>query len=74
MIILFIIINPENNITPEKGRLLLSKPFLDDPYFKRTVVLLCEHSADGSFGLSSIDLRNDNSASLNFPEFTSMIP
>lgn len=40
----------KNNITPEKGSLLISEPFLPDPNFERTVVLLCEHNDDGSFG------------------------
>ncbi|HVN85906.1 MAG TPA: YqgE/AlgH family protein [Candidatus Binatia bacterium] len=31
--------------------LLLSMPQLNDPNFKRTVVLLCEHTRDGAFGL-----------------------
>jgi putative transcriptional regulator len=31
--------------------LLLSMPQLQDPNFARTVVLLCEHAADGAFGL-----------------------
>src|SRR5687767_7216517 len=39
-----------NKIKPEKGRLLISEPFLPDPNFERTVVLLCEHNAEGSFG------------------------
>jgi putative transcriptional regulator len=39
-----------NKLTPEKGRLLISEPFLSDPNFGRTVVLLCEHNAEGSFG------------------------
>lgn len=39
-----------NRITPEKGRLLISEPFLPDPNFERTVVLLCEHNEEGSFG------------------------
>jgi len=41
---------PENENTPEKGSILLSEPFLDDPYFKRTVILICEHNEEGSFG------------------------
>lgn len=41
---------PKNNIEPRKGKILLSEPFLDDPYFRRTVVLLCEHNEEGSFG------------------------
>lgn len=34
------------------GSLLISQPFLGDPNFERTVVLLCNHSEEeGSFGL-----------------------
>lgn len=40
----------KNQLKPEKGRLLISEPFLTDPNFERTVVLLCEHNDDGSFG------------------------
>jgi putative transcriptional regulator len=40
----------QNKRKPEKGRILVSEPFLADPNFERTVVLLCEHSTDGSFG------------------------
>ena len=32
------------------GTLLISDPFLKDPNFARTVVLLCEHRQEGSFG------------------------
>ena len=39
-----------NYLKPGKGRLLISEPFLPDPNFERTVVLLCEHNEDGSFG------------------------
>jgi putative transcriptional regulator len=40
----------KNDLIPEKGRLLISEPFLPDPNFERTVVLLCEHNEEGSFG------------------------
>jgi putative transcriptional regulator len=40
----------KNKLQPEKGRLLISEPFLPDPNFERTVVLLCEHNKRGSFG------------------------
>ena len=40
----------KNHFKPEKGRLLISEPFLADPNFERTVVLLCEHNEEGSFG------------------------
>lgn len=39
-----------NKLKPERGRLLISEPFLADPNFERTVVLLCEHNEEGSFG------------------------
>jgi putative transcriptional regulator len=37
-------------IDPGSGIMLISDPFLKDPNFMRTVVLLCEHNPDGSFG------------------------
>lgn len=40
----------KNKLKPEKGRLLISEPFLPDPNFERTVVLLCDHNEEGSFG------------------------
>lgn len=30
--------------------MLISEPYLPDPNFERTIVLLCEHNEDGSFG------------------------
>ena len=38
-------------LDPAKGRLLISEPFLPDPNFFRSVVLLTEHNQDGSVGL-----------------------
>ena len=37
--------------TPERGDLLISEPFLSDPNFGRTVIFLCEHDENGTFGL-----------------------
>ena len=37
-------------IEPAAGILLIADPFLKDPNFLRTVVLLCEHRQQGSFG------------------------
>ena len=34
----------------EKGSLLLAEPFISDPFFKRTVILVCDHGKEGSFG------------------------
>lgn len=40
-----------NMIEPAKGILLIAEPFLKDPNFMRTVVLLCRHEREqGSFG------------------------
>ncbi|HRI26057.1 MAG TPA: YqgE/AlgH family protein [Ferruginibacter sp.] len=38
-------------IDPGPGILLIADPFLKDPNFLRTVVFLCEHRQQGSFGL-----------------------
>ena len=40
-----------NGLKPAKGRILLSEPFMGDYYFGRSVILLAEHNAEGSFGL-----------------------
>lgn len=37
-------------VDPGTGILLISDPFLKDPNFMRTVVFLCEHREQGSFG------------------------
>lgn len=42
---------PEGGIEIAKGKLLIAMPTLLDPNFRQTVVLLCEHSAEGSLGL-----------------------
>jgi len=39
-----------NNIFPYKGCILISEPFSQDAYFKRSVVLLVEHNPEGSLG------------------------
>ena len=41
---------PENQLIPQKGRLLLAEPYIDDPFFKKSVIYLCGHSEEGSFG------------------------
>ena len=37
-------------IDPAPGILLIADPFLKDPNFLRTVIILCEHREEGSFG------------------------
>jgi len=40
----------KNALQPGKGKMLVSEPYLSDPNFGRTIILLCEHNAEGSFG------------------------
>lgn len=40
-----------SRLTPMAGRLLIAEPFMFDMYFRRTVVLLIDHSEEGSFGV-----------------------
>jgi putative transcriptional regulator len=37
-------------LTPSPGRLLIAEPFLSDPNFSRSVILLCESGTDGTVG------------------------
>jgi putative transcriptional regulator len=39
-----------NKLDPLKGRILISEPFLEDEYFRRSVILLCEFNEEGAFG------------------------
>ncbi len=52
-------IRPEDKI-PDKGRVLISEPFLPDSFFNRTIVYLTEHNEKGSVGFiinKSINIR-----------------
>lgn len=40
---------PEDKI-PERGKILISEPFLPDTYFNRSIVFLTDHSSEGSVG------------------------
>lgn len=64
-----------NRLIPRKGRVLLSDPFLGDEYFERSVVYLCEHSSEGSFGFVlnnfiDVPLQQLNE---NFPDLVSKV-
>lgn len=64
-----------NNIKPGKGKILISEPFLGDYYFKRSVVLLADHSEEGSFGLIMNKPLSMNLKEVvkDFPEFNTKI-
>lgn len=66
---------PDTHVEPVKGSLLLAEPFMDDPYFQRKVILLCEHNDEGSFGFvlnNYIDLTI-NDLMEEFPQFFSRV-
>lgn len=64
-----------NTKEPKRGSILISDPFLDEDYFRRSVILLCEHSENSSFGFvlnnyMDIDLHElDN----QFPDINARI-
>jgi len=50
---------PEDKI-PEKGKILISEPFLADSFFSRSIVYLTDHTVEGSVGFilnKTIDLK-----------------
>jgi putative transcriptional regulator len=67
--------SPDKDVRPVKGQVLLAEPFLNDPYFRRTVIFLCEHNTEGSFGFvlnNYIDVDLDQIME-NMPKFESRI-
>jgi putative transcriptional regulator len=60
---------------PSKGNLLVARPYLGDPHFEQTVVLLTTHNEDGTVGFvinKSLEVAFDDVV-LNFPKFNSTI-
>lgn len=63
------------NIKPNPGTILISEPSLRDMYFHRAVVLLADHTEEGSFGLilnKPLDVRF-NDIVKGFPEFDTKV-
>lgn len=65
-----------SSFSPEKGNLLIAEPFMKDPFFKRSVVILCEHSKEGIVGFilnQSLDIQISelipDLSDCNFPVF-----
>jgi len=56
-----------NNIRPEKGKILISEPFLQGIYFQRAVILLVEHNLKGSMGFV-LNKRTDLNVNDFLPE------
>src|SRR5450432_3405990 len=55
---------------PAPGILLIADPFLKDPNFLRTVVFLCEHKEEGSFGFV-LNRQYENTLDELIPELKS---
>ncbi len=58
-----------SDIRPAKGNLLISDPFLNDDYFRRSVIYLCEHNEQGSYGfvLNNLMQFDMTQSDLQFP-------
>lgn len=63
------------NIEITKGLVLLAEPFMEDPYFKRAVIVLCEHHPDGTLGfmLNKPTAYTINELVEDFPEFDAKV-
>jgi putative transcriptional regulator len=59
----------DQKIEVKAGKLLISEPFMNDQYFGRSVVLLCEHNLDGTVGfiLNKPMVMTVNEAMDDFP-------
>lgn len=65
----------KNSNKPTVGSVLISDPFLDEDYFRRSVVLICDHNDEGTFGFVlnnylDIDLHEVDS---DFPDIQARI-
>ena len=62
----------KSELAPKKGRILLSDPFVGDDYFERSVVYLCEHTKEGSFGfvINKFVEININDLNPDFPNIS----
>ena len=62
--------NYKSNDKVKKGSIIFSQPLMNDKNFKRSIILICEHGRDGSFGYKlndkvdceylEINVRNDD--------------
>lgn len=53
------------------GKLIIAEPFMIEPHFRRSVVLLCNHESDGTFGyiLNKMLDMSLNDIIADFPKF-----
>ncbi len=60
---------------PAKGSLLAAQPYLGDPHFEQTVILLTEHNEEGTVGFvvnKALEINFDDIV-IKFPKFASKI-
>lgn len=64
-----------NSAPPERGDLLISEPYLPDPNFERSVIYLCEHDENGTFGfvLNKPSLLNFDEVIEDVEDFTELL-
>ena len=59
-----------STLEPAVGSLLIADPFMQDPHFERSVILICKHDDEGTFGLVLNNRTDFNlSNALPNPEF-----
>ncbi len=52
--------NYKSNNKVKKGSIIFSQPLMDDHNFKRSIILICEHNTDGSYGYKLNDKIDSN--------------
>lgn len=55
------------------GKILIADPFLQDPHFRRSVIFLCDHKPEGSFGLV-LNKKYDHPLGELLPELNTDFP
>lgn len=60
-----------NDVVPNKGCILIAEPLLSEAYFQRSVVLLVDHTANGSMGFV-LNKRTDLYVNTFFKELNGM--
>lgn len=63
--------HPNSDLDIDNGLLLLAEPFMEDPHFRRAVVLICDHHDQGTLGfiLNKPIGMKINALLSGFPEF-----
>jgi putative transcriptional regulator len=57
------------NILPSAGKILIAEPFMRDPEFSRSVIYLCNHDDESSFGLA-VNKQLDQTLNVFIPNIT----